>query len=203
MSDYGRLDVALIPSIPEQEAEAERQKLAGAATTPENQQSTPWAVPIDTTPKRGDEVDVQGGDSYQVPWKAPSKTSAGGVSEEHYYIHTVQETIDRGYFGFNSVAWNLPEDEAVQVLGLDDDRPRAFLTLLSISDDTIVYVGDRDVIDGAAPQSTGIWLSNDGAFNFTYRARKEIWAIAVGGTATLGVTSYTAEPNSDTLGARS
>lgn len=198
--EYGRLKVAMIPSLPEQEAEAESQRLAGAATSPEPQQSTSYADPLDTTPHK--RVDLQGGDSHQVPWQPPSHEGASAVSEQHYYIHRVTETIDRGYYGFDSVAWNMKEGVAVQLLGLNDDRPRAELLVLAIDSDTIIYIGDRDVIDGAAPQTTGIWVA-DVESTYTYRARKELWAVAVGGSATMGVTSYKSEPNSDSLATQS
>jgi len=207
--EYGRLQVALIPSLPEQEAEAEAARLAGAANLPEPQQGTSWADPVDTTPHG--EVDLQGGDSFQIPSRPPGQQGASDESHQHYYIHTITETIDRGYYGFNSVAWNLPKGVPIQILGLDDNRPRTEIELLAQgSDGTAVYIGDRDVINSDYPQGTGIWLGTafgasegDTSTEFTYYARKELWAISVGDDATLGVTSYTSEPNSDETAKRS
>ena len=207
--DYGRLNVALIPSVPEQEAQAEAERLRGARNLPEPQQSTSWADPIDTTPGDHD-VTPYGGKSAQIPSTPPGSEGASAVSHQHYWIHTVTETIDRGYFGFNSVAMTLAEGVPVRILGLDDLRPRAELELLAQADsNTAVYVGDRDVINSDSPQSTGIWLGTSesevyyGGGTFTYRARKELWAIAVGGPATIGVTSYQSEPTSDDLATQS
>ena len=152
--DYGRLNVALIPSVPEQEAQAEAERLRGARNLPEPQQSTSWADPIDTTPGDHD-VTPYGGKSAQIPSTPPGSEGASAVSHQHYWIHTVTETIDRGYVGFNSVAMTLAEGVPVRILGLDDLRPRAELELLAQEDsNTAVYVGDRDVINSDSPQSS-------------------------------------------------
>jgi hypothetical protein len=194
-----RLEVKQIPSLPEQEAEAERLRLAGAATVMEPQQSTPFAVPIDTDHPH---VDVQGGDSHQVPSAPPSDEGASAVSHQHYWIHHVTETIDRGFYGFNSNSFPLAEGKATQILGLDEVRPRADLLCIKIAADTEVYVGDRDVIDGTAPQTSGITFTA-AQQSYAYRARKELWAIAVGGAATVGVTAYRSEPTEGSLAKQS
>jgi hypothetical protein len=198
-NDYGRLDIAVIPSLPEQEAEAEAQRLRGAPTLPEPQQSTSYAEPVDTTPTR--EIDVQGGDSHQVPWQGQSGEGASAVTHQHYWIHKVEETIDRGYYSFNSQAFPLTEGVPVQLLGLDDLRPRAYLLCIAVATDVVVCIGDRDMINGNAPESTGIQFTA-AQDSFDYRARKELWAIAVGGSATVGVTSYKSEPTAGTLGTK-
>lgn len=202
--DYGRLQVAQIPGLPEQEAEAEAAVLSGATTAPERQQSTPYAVPIDTT--TDEEVDLQGGDSDQVDWLPPSSEGASAVSHQHYWIHTVEETMDRGYYGFNSNAFTLKEGVPLQLLGLDDLRPLAVLVALAMAnaeDETaVIYIGDRDIIDSGHPEQTGIWFTSQGS-SYNYRARKELWAVVIGGTATIGITSYKSEPTSGTLADKS
>lgn len=200
--EYGRLKVATIPSLPEQEAEAERLHLAGAATAEQPQQDTPFSVPIDTGDT--DFVQADGGDSIQIPSAGMSSEGASSETHLHYWVHTVTETIDRGFTGFDSIAWNLPKGIPVQIFGLDDLRPRGEVTLLEVDDDTIVYVGNRDVLSGAAPSSCGVWLMTAGdRYPGGYRARNELWAVAVGGGATIGALAYKSEPTSDQLATQS
>jgi len=195
--EWGKLDVAMVPPITTQEAQAESQELAGRGTVHSPGGSgTVYDVPkVPASPSK--EVDAEGGDSHQVPWQGPSEKGAGG--DTHYFIHQVIEEVERGFAGFNSIAWTLQDGVPTQILGLDDLRPRANLVTLEIDADTTIYVGNRDVIDGSAPQTSGVWLASQYA-TWDYRARKELWAVAVGGSATLGVTSYQNEPTSGTLG---
>ena len=196
MADWGKLEVAQIPPIVEQEAEAESLELPGAATV--ESPWTPYSVPkVPASPEK--EVDAEGGDSNQVPWQGRSDEGAAGVRHLHYWVHTITETVERGNADFESVNYPLAEGVPVQVFGLDDLRSRATIILNAVDDDTTVYFGDRDVINGSAPQTTGIWL-NSVRISYDYRARKEAWAVAVGGNAQLGTIAYKSEPTSGTLG---
>lgn len=206
--EYGRLQVAVLPSIPEQEAQAEAERLKGAASAPENQQSTPYSVPLDTTPTH--EVDAQGGDSHQVDWNEPNNQGAGGVNEQHYYIHRVTETVERGNALFNSYTLSLAAavdgvTRPVQLFGLNDLRTKADVVLCDADKAAVtgaaVYFGDRDVINSDG-FSQAFCIGVRGFIE--YKSRKEAWIVNnTEDVVSVTVMEYISEPNSDELASRS
>lgn len=197
--NYEKLDVALIPSIPVQESEAESQVLSGAATV--ESPAAPYAVPKTTGPDDEDTQSLAGaGSSDQVPTGPKIETGAGDEKHEHYWIHTVTETIDRGNADFE--AYNIPLTVGlgpVRIFGLDDLRNRADIIVTAASEGASVYFGKRDRITSDNPQ-TGFLLTTGAEYAF--RSRQEAFIVVVGSdaTATVQVCEYKSEPTDSTLG---
>jgi hypothetical protein len=182
-------NIALVPSLPDQESDAETGPLPG---TPDVWQQ---AGPADTP--KPDPVAVKGGASSQVGTGPDIEKDGGDAKHEHYWIHSVQETIERGYADFEAYSLQCAEGAPQQIFGLDDLRNRATIALISTSSGAVtVYFGKRDRIKGADPTTA---LPITGVLD--YRARAEAYIVAIGGSAVIGVIEYHGEPTSDTLGA--
>lgn len=180
---------ALIPSLPEQEADAESLPLPGAPDVRAQAGPAQFDPP---DPVHAEDQNV----SNQIPTGPSIQKGTGDEKHEHYWIHTVTETIERGYYDFEAFSVPLSEDNAYQLFGLDDLRNRATILVVSISDGAEIYFGKRDRIDGSDP-STGFPLVQGSSLD--YRSRNEAWIICTGGTAVIGVIEYHGEPTSDTL----
>lgn len=203
--DFGRLPVALIPSLPEQEAEAERLVQAGAVGLPQPQQDTPYAVPVDTDHTEPGWLPEDAGNAPQIPSAPPGAEGAAGVTHLHYWVHTVTETVDRGNFAARTFSVPLAPGAAAQLFGLNDLRTRADVTVVaadgSVASGVAVYFGTRDQIRSDNPQTAANIGASGGT---TYRARAEAWVYnGTDDAVTISVIEYVSEPNSDELATRS
>jgi hypothetical protein len=197
-----RQEVAVIPPIPVQEAEAEAKRLKGAETV--EAPAAPYSVPAETGISDEEKVTGVAGSSVQVASGPDVKSAAGSEKHEHYWIHTVTETIDRGFYDGEAHTIPLKDGDAYQVFGLDDLRVRATLiiapkTTAEGTPSVPVYFGKRDVINGTAPE-TGLQLAAGSAIDV--RSRNEWWVLYApgdGSVLNLGVIQYKSEPTEGTL----
>jgi hypothetical protein len=192
-----RQPVSLIPPIPVQEAEAEAQTLSGAQTV--EAPAAPYAVPAVTGISDTEAVPAEAGSSTHIPSEPPSKSGAGDEKHEHYWIHTVTETVDRG--NYDGEAWSilLSDGKPQQVFGLNDLRSRACIWPAAEATGP-VYFGKRDRINGTNPESAA-WLASGSAMEV--RSRNEWWVLFApgdGSTCRLSVVEWKSEPAESVLG---
>ena len=161
------------------------------------------------TPDLPDHVDAQGGDSQQVQ-SQPTKVRTGdSETHEHYWIHTVTENIERGNAEFVSFTMPLPHGVPIRLFGLNDLRTRANIGIVNttmngpeLGAGLAVYFGDRDMIEGAAPQ-VAFQIGLTGLHE--YRSRKEAFIVNLASdelTLSVTVMEYTSERSEDVLGAK-
>ena len=199
MSEYDRYAAlatahqpAVIPSLPEQESDAESLPLPGAPDV--RTQAGPAQV------DEPDPVDAEDENvSHQIDAGPEIKTGVADEKHEHYWIHTVTETIERGYYDFETRTLTIKEGVPVELFGLDDLRNRA--EVMCIDDATgagTLYFGKRDVIVGADP-TQGFALQKGETIPGGYRARHQAFVTAIGGDCKVTTIEYHGEPTSDTL----
>jgi hypothetical protein len=186
---------AVIPTIAEQEAESGQGPLPGTAGAAPQAGLGPVPEPDPT------EQLAIAGDSSHIDSGPDIEAGSSDAKHQHYWIHSITETIERGYFDFEAYSVVLVEDVPQQVFGLDDLRNRATLVCISsTSDDAEVvtaYFGKRDRIKGA-DATTAMPLAVGTSMD--YRSRQEAWMVAKGGNMLLSIIEYHAEPTSGTLG---
>lgn len=203
----------LVPPIAVQEADAEALTLPGAANVTTDLNAESGTAGASVTPEPPDHVDAQGGDSQQVQ-SQPTKVRTGdSETHEHYWIHTVTENIERGNAEFVSFTMPLPSGVPIRLFGLNDLRTRATVNIV-VLDQSVpvlgaglkVYFGDRDMIEGSAPQ-VAFQIGLIGTHE--YRSRKEAFIVNTepdsgDGAKVVSVTvmEYTSERSEDVLGAK-
>lgn len=197
-----RQPVAQIPPIPVQEAEAESQPLEGAATVEAPQ--SPYAVPKTTGINDQDDQRQLGeaGDSHQIP-TGPDIGTEVGATNEHYWIHTVTETIERGNADGEAYSVELTANKPYRVFGLNDLRTRATIAVASGADGYVAF-GKRDRINSDSPQ-TGFRIASGAALDV--RSRNEWWCVFLpsgddGMTLLINVIEYRSEVAEEVLGSQ-
>jgi hypothetical protein len=196
----GAYQPAIVPSLAEQEAESETLDLPGAAGATTDLRAESGTVGASVTAPTPSQVDVQSGDSQQVP-TGPDIKTGDSAKHEHYWIHTVTETIERGNAEFVSFSIPIAAGATHQLFGLNDLRTRAEIVIIDAGAQATgkkVYFGDRDIIEGA-DASLAFAIGARGLHE--YRSRKEAWIANLEDSAlVVTVIEYTSEKGQDVLG---